>query len=145
MTDKREKKEKVIHTRVPESLDEEIRVRAETLGISVSNLVRNVLKNAFELVEDVIVDGANIGRAARGELDDDPSGPTPPAGPIKVLGWQELVLNLNALCDGCNDILPKGGQALLAVTDRPGAPPVFRCRACVDGAGPGAPQTKTGG
>ena len=39
--DEPEKKERVIHTRVPESLEAELRRRAQDLGISVSNLVRN--------------------------------------------------------------------------------------------------------
>ena len=49
-----EKKERVIHTRVPESLEAELRERAKDLGISVSNLVRNVLGHAFGLVGDVV-------------------------------------------------------------------------------------------
>ena len=44
------RKERVIHTRVPESLDDEIKRRATGLGLSVSNLVRNVLQHTFGLV-----------------------------------------------------------------------------------------------
>ena len=45
-----EKKEKVIHTRISESLDEEVRKHAAGLGVSVSNLVRNILLDTFGLV-----------------------------------------------------------------------------------------------
>src|SRR5690349_23745486 len=62
-----ERKERVIHTRVPESLEAELRKRAQDLGISVSNLVRNVLGHAFGLVGDVVADSHAIARAARGE------------------------------------------------------------------------------
>ena len=62
-----EKKERVIHTRVPESLEAELRERAQDLGICVSNLVRNVLGHAFGLVGDVVADSHAIARAARGE------------------------------------------------------------------------------
>ncbi|HSR96973.1 MAG TPA: hypothetical protein VLM79_07995 [Kofleriaceae bacterium] len=60
-----EKKERVIHTRVPESLEAELRQKAQDLGISVSNLVRNVLGHAFGLVGDVVADSQAIARAAR--------------------------------------------------------------------------------
>src|SRR5262252_4462948 len=60
-----ELKERVIHTRVPESLEAELRRRAQDLGISVSNLVRNVLGHAFGLVGDVVADSQAIARAVR--------------------------------------------------------------------------------
>src|SRR5690348_4760949 len=60
-----EKKERVIHTRVPESLEAELRQKAQDLGISVSNLVRNMLGHAFGLVGDVVADSHAIARAAR--------------------------------------------------------------------------------
>src|SRR2546427_8147322 len=66
-SDEKEKKEKVIHTRISESLDEEIRRRAGRLGLSVSNLVRNVLLNTFGLVEDIVADSASIARSAQRE------------------------------------------------------------------------------
>ena len=127
----RERKERVIHTRVPESLDEEIRERAQSLGISVSNLVRNVLRNAFGLVEDVIADGASVARSARGEgpLEE---GEERPIRPGRVLGWPPLVPEMQALCSRCNAILPRNREAWLAVTERPGEAPVFHCADCVE-------------
>ena len=38
-----EKKERVLHARISDSLDQELKERASSLGVSVSNLVRNVL------------------------------------------------------------------------------------------------------
>lgn len=104
--DKPRKKEKVLHTRVSETLDEELKSRASQLGVTVSNLVRNVLLNTFELVEDVVADSGNVGRAARGKSTD----PQP-------IGWQELTLNINAVCDRCNAVLVAGARAGLAVYD----------------------------
>lgn len=104
--EKAQRKEKVLHTRVSESLEEELKTRASQLGVTVSNLVRNVLLNTFELVEDVVADSGNIGRAARGRA----AGPEP-------LGWQELTLNVNAVCDRCNAVLASGARAGLAVYD----------------------------
>nr|MBA3463797.1 hypothetical protein [Deltaproteobacteria bacterium] len=63
--DEPEAKDRVIHTRVPESLEAHLRERANELGMSVSNLVRNVLGNAFGLVNNVVADSHAIARAAR--------------------------------------------------------------------------------
>ncbi len=122
-----DRKEKIIHARVPEDLDRELKMNAGRLGLSVSNLVRNVLQNAFGLVEGIVVDSAEVARTARGE--------TAPVAPLvgrppAVLGYQPLVLAMNALCHLCNAILPKGSDAALLVTDPPG-PRVFVCSKCV--------------
>lgn len=109
-----ELKERVLHTRVPERLEAELRQRAAALGISVSNLVRNVLDHTFGLVEDVVADGHAVARAARGR------GPRtearPPAPRVDdVLGWQPIVLGKNAICARCNAILPRGKDAAVGV------------------------------
>jgi hypothetical protein len=124
-TDEPEKKERVIHTRVPESLEAELRQRAQELGMSVSNLVRNVLGHAFGLVGDVVADSHAIARAARGEnfgrrrgekghpeyasdlekaLRMRPSQREPDPEPEEVIAWQPIVLAKNAICTRCNDI-----------------------------------------
>jgi hypothetical protein len=109
-TDEPEKKERVIHTRVPESLEAELRQRAQELGMSVSNLVRNVLGHAFGLVGDVVADSHAIARAARGE-----SKAKPTAEPEDVIAWQPIVLAKNAVCSRCNAILAKGSEAAIAI------------------------------
>jgi hypothetical protein len=127
-----DRKERVIHTRVAEDLDEEIKRRAQNLGVSVSNLVRNILQNTIGLVEDIIHDGAETARAARRSARGD--GAAPPGGPgaaRRVLGWQPAVLAVNAVCEACNAILPRGTQAHVSVLDGPGAPS-FRCQRCVE-------------
>src|SRR5687767_12871891 len=109
-TDEPEKKERVIHTRVPESLEAELRQRAQELGMSVSNLVRNVLGHAFGLVGDVVADSHAIARAARG----DKKAPSP-AEPEELIAWQPIVLAKNAICSRCNDILPKGSEGAIGI------------------------------
>ncbi|MCA9666718.1 MAG: hypothetical protein KC503_14060, partial [Myxococcales bacterium] len=54
------KKQRVIHARVSDTVDEELRRRANHLGMSVSNLVRNILHHTFGLVEDLVVDVAAV-------------------------------------------------------------------------------------
>src|SRR5215470_3915098 len=112
-SDEAEKKERVIHTRVPESLEAQLRERAQELGVSVSNLVRNVLGHAFGLVGDVVADSHAIARAARGEKD-----PAEAPDADDVIGWQTLVLAKNAVCARCNTILPKGKPAAIGMTER---------------------------
>ncbi len=123
-----EKKERVIHTRVPGSLDDEIKRKASHLGLSVSNLVRNILQNTFGLVEDVVHDSAAIARSARGpgRLDRSRGLETR----TRVLGWQVAVLNVNAVCDSCNALLAKGTNAAIGVVEGSGARPI-RCQNCL--------------
>jgi hypothetical protein len=129
-----EKKERVIHTRVPESLDDEIKRRATDLGLSVSNLVRNILQHTVGLVEDIVHDSAEIARSARSTKAAF-GGPTRAAEPnevgaeAQVVGWHLAVLNVNAVCDTCNAILPKGSRAGVGIVS--GGPIPFRCQECL--------------
>jgi hypothetical protein len=122
------RKERVIHTRVPESLETELRERAENLGISVSNLVRNVLGHAFGLVGDVVADGHAIARAARGDRKD---APATAAAADDVIAWQAIVLAKNAVCARCNEILPKGQAGAIGVTERGTTGPIV-CSDCTE-------------
>lgn len=59
---RRLRKDRVLQARIPSHLDEELRERAEQLGLSVSTVVRNVLLHTFDLVEGVVADSAEIAR-----------------------------------------------------------------------------------
>lgn len=118
-----DRKERVIHTRVAEDLDEEIKRRAQGLGVSVSNLVRNILQNTIGLVEDIVLDGTEAVRRAAAR-------PMPGEEP-RVLGWQPAVLAVNAVCERCNALLPRGTRAAIGVLSAPGAPR-FRCEPCIE-------------
>jgi hypothetical protein len=130
-----ERKEKVLHTRVPDSLDRHIKRRARGLGMSVSTVVRNVLLSTFGLVEDIVTDSTNIALAMTGQPVTRAGGHRPApdghaAEVAPVLAWQEAVLNLNAVCERCNAILRRGTRAALGVRDGSG-PRAILCRACV--------------
>ena len=136
MKEKKERKERVIHTRISETLDRRLREQASGLGVSVSNLVRNVLSNTFDLVEDIVADSARVARSAttaprhHTATADRSSAPRHAAREPRVIGWQEFILNLNAICDRCNEILPRGVRAAIAVLDAPGTKPVL-CASCL--------------
>ena len=139
---KRRKKEKVIQTRITDNLYSKINNEANTMGMSVSNLVRNVLFNAFDLVEDIVTDGKDIAKTAQKnaysilglnkELQPFPDQqPSPQTSQPIILGWQEAILNLNAVCGECNDILPKGTKAAIAIMEGRGQRPII-CKKCLD-------------
>lgn len=129
---RRQRKDRVLQARIPSHLDEELRERAEQLGLSVSTVVRNVLLHTFDLVEGVVADSAEIARVIQ-KRHIGPLQP-PPAGDVRaadeVLGWQEAVLNRNGVCRQCNAILPRGGRAAIGLPAR-GTPPLL-CLACLD-------------
>jgi uncharacterized protein with PIN domain len=139
-----ERKEHILHTRVPESLDRHIKRRARSLGMSASSIVRNVLLTTFGLVEDIVNDSTDIALAVTGQ--ETPSrrdqerartatGGAAPA--AEVLAWQEAVLNVNAVCDRCNGILEKGSRAGIGVREQPG-PPAIICPQCLAALSPSA-------
>jgi hypothetical protein len=134
-----ERKERVLHTRVPDSLDRHIKRRARSLGMSVSTVVRNVLLTTFGLVEDIVADSTDIARAITGDESAATrrtartapgSAATSPHEAAEVLAWHEAVLNVNAVCDHCNAILRRGTRAAVAVSGAPGRRAVI-CRPCL--------------
>ena len=132
-----ERKERVLHTRVPDSLDRHIKRRARSMGMSVSTVVRNVLLTTFGLVEDIVSDSTDIALAVTGQQESSsrrdrarPRGPSGTSPASEVLAWQEAVLNLNAVCDRCNAILQKGSRAGIGVREEPG-PRAIICPQCL--------------
>jgi hypothetical protein len=137
----RKTKDKVLQARIPDDLDEELRDRAATLGLSVSTIVRNVLMHTFNLVEGVVTDSAQLvglspprgqSLSPRERLATDPADP---AQPQAVIAWQQAALNLNAVCAQCNTLLRKGQRAAIGVpiTTRP----AFLCLECLASLTPG--------
>jgi hypothetical protein len=128
-----ERKERVLHTRVPESLDKHLKRRARSTGMSVSTVVRNVLLTTFGLVEDIVNDGTDIALAVTGQ---ETAGRRPRgrngATSDEVVAWQDAVLNVNAVCDRCNAILPKGVRAAVGIREQPG-PRAILCPSCLAG------------
>ena len=104
-------KDRVLQARIPEQLDDELRNRAEHLGLSVSTVVRNVLLHTFDLVEGVVTDSSEIARALTGWA----ATPSPQSEEPIVIGWQEAILNRNGVCEQCNVILPIGERAAIGI------------------------------
>jgi hypothetical protein len=102
-----ERKERVLHARIPAGLEEQIKRLAEGLRVPVSNLVRNMLEDAIDVTRRVAPQTA------------------------VVYGWQELVLNVVAPCVRCGKSLEAGERAHVGLSDHPRDPKQFICSACL--------------
>ena len=127
-----EPKDRVLHTRIPESLEDAIKSKARRLRIPVSNLVRNVLEQTFQLVEDVVGDGLEIASTARRGAERVREAATRVRAPdAAIYGWQDLILNRDERCRDCGQELDRGARACRGLSDQPNAAPVFLCPGCV--------------
>jgi hypothetical protein len=150
------RKERVLHTRISEPLAEDIRRVAEDLRVPVSNLVRNVLEEAFavvetvsenvgELIEDVVDEAertrerirrySDRGRRRSGPPDDRRREPTEARVSREeypeVLGWQPLIFNRPQLCSDCEEPIERGERGYVGMT-ADGMSSIHLCRDCVD-------------
>ena len=139
----RAKKERVLHTRVPAVLEQELKRLATNLKMPVSNLVRAILEDALDAVDAVgqRAEGELHGIAERLRVQRDalrgtavakpaPSAASEPAPPSPcpasselldgVIGFQSLVLIADASCSACGKALPKGTKACRGVREEPG-------------------------
>jgi hypothetical protein len=155
--DARAPKEKVLHTRISEDLSDDIRRMADELRVPVSNIVRNVLEEAFSVVEvvtdnvgDLIDDVLGEAGSARDRMRSrQQRRPRPSPRPVEsvedaeevgepaggrfpdVIGWQSLRLNAAQRCASCDTSLERGREAFAGVTAR-GVGGVFFCPSCMD-------------
>jgi hypothetical protein len=138
------RKERVLHTRVPAVLEQELKRLAESLRMPVSNVVRAILEDAVTAVD-------LVGRKAEGgmtrvvdrmvekreRLRDMATGPKSSivgeegasvggesaalGDPFEgVLGFQPLLLAAQATCSVCGARLVLGSEAYVGVRDAPG-------------------------
>lgn len=132
-----EKKERVLHTRVPAVLERELKRFAENLRVPVSNLVRAILEDAVEAADAAgeSVEG-RLTRAAqqlglgREKLKKRVM-PDPLAG---VFAFQAVSLAQPATCAKCRKELRAGERAHLGLTDTPPKSPqerLFVCGTCL--------------
>lgn len=134
------KKERVLHTRVPAVLEDELKRLATSLKMPVSNLVRAVLEDAVDAVEVVgeraegqlrgivsrihqqreTLRSAVQGTAAREAASVAEAPPKPSANLDGVIGVQPLTLIVDSQCTSCGAALARGTEAFRGVRDEPG-------------------------
>jgi hypothetical protein len=137
---KRERKDQLIQTRVPDDLSLTLREAAKQKRVTVSQLIRNVLEDTFDLVDDVVGEAVNLGSAvkrdalriaesARGRKRG--AAAASDADPMEgVEAWQEVRLNKDVVCATCARIVPRGDRAAFGVGGDSGAPKVWLCAVC---------------
>jgi len=146
----RRRKERVLHTRISEDLADDLRRVAEDLRVPVSNLVRNVLEEAFSVVESVtgnvgelieeVMDeaeavrdrlrGRQRRRTRRAEAAESPrEAEAAPPRDDEVIGWQPLVLARPQRCAHCGILMGRGDSAFASVTPK-GVGASWRCEDC---------------
>jgi uncharacterized protein with PIN domain len=113
-SDKGDKKERVLHTRVPAVLERELKRFADTLRVPVSNLVRTILEDAVKVadaagtgLEERLKSAATVIEQEREKLKRKVS-PDPLA---SVFAFQDVTLAQPARCAQCAAELPRGTRA----------------------------------
>jgi hypothetical protein len=149
----RHRKERVLHTRVPVVLEQELKRLAGSLRVPVSNVVRTILEDAVDTIDSVgqLAEGELRGVAARlgrqrGRLrrstghkpkppssppEDQPTEPPPVAPLAGVVGYQPLLLARDERCGLCGRSLSVGQQAYLGICEVAGGPQVIIGRECL--------------
>jgi hypothetical protein len=142
------RKDRLIQTRVPRHVEETLKREARRRRVTVSQLVRNLVEDAFQLVDGVVADvdqivadsvslARSVGATARRIAGRRGAPPGPP--PAALLGadlshvdaWGEVVLQRPVPCAGCGARLPRGGRAFAGLSAAPGAARAWLCPPCI--------------
>lgn len=128
------RKERVLHTRIPAVLEQELKRFADNLRVPVSNLVRTILEDALTVADRasgrVEAELQAVARAASDQREKMRTKLRPRSVLDEVFGFQPIVLANETLCTGCGAELESGGQAWLGLRDTPG-PRVIACVHCI--------------
>ena len=161
MADERERireerrKDRLIQTRVPRDLESTLKREARRRRLTVSHLIRNVLEDAFQLVDDVVAnvdeivtdsvelarrvsrDARRVADAVRDavvepETDSAQTDPAPddPSPLANVYAWNRVVANRPATCARCATELTRGSDAFVGLSDETDGPRLWLCAAC---------------
>jgi hypothetical protein len=132
--EKAEKKERVLHTRIPAVLEAELKQAAKALRVPVSNLVRTILEDAIAVADRATGQvEERLSRAARtvGAERERIRTKVDKRDPLShVVAFQSVVVAAAAHCAKCDQTLEAGDDAALAILDSPG-PNLFVCSECM--------------
>lgn len=139
----RERKDRLIQTRVPRDLEATLKSEARRRRVTVSHLIRNVLEDAFDLVDGVVADvdqlvsdsvslARNVGENARKLAAPGRRRGREEASAADVYAWNEVVLHRAAQCSGCGAEIPRGARGYVGLSDAPREPRAWLCGACIE-------------
>lgn len=155
------RKDRLIQTRVPSTLESTLKEEARKQRLSVSHLIRNILEDTFHLVDNVVVEVDNIVNDSVGlanqlkrdaqklasnarnlRVSSEPLTPepaveaplvTPPPDPLAhIYAWNPVVLNRPEACSKCDASLAKGSEGFMGLSDDASKPRAWLCGACSD-------------
>jgi hypothetical protein len=131
-----ERKDRLVQTRVPEKLEATLKQEAHKRRTTVSQMIRNILEDTFDLVDGVVASvdaivsdsvelAQQMGRDVRRMSGSTDRVKAPCQEPFPdaeqrlagVRAWQPLVLNRPVACARCGVELPRGLQVYRGVSD----------------------------
>ena len=134
------RKQRVIHTRVPAVLEQELKRLAENIRVPVSNLVRTILEDAVEMAdragrgveEELHKAASHLGNKRERILQRKAKADHERKKSLEgVIGFQPMTLASDASCARCDTIIEGGDDAHLGVSADPTSPRVVVCNDCV--------------
>ena len=128
---------------MPEELSEQLQKEAKRKRVSVSQLIRHVLEDTFDLVDDVVATTRNLGevvkrdalRIAESAKGQRPLSAREPAVKYEarpelldtVDAWQDVIANREVHCAKCGNAIARGERALLGLGGDEGREKLWLC------------------
>jgi len=100
------RKEEYLGARVPKDLREKVIAKADSLGIPVSILIRNILEEAFK--NQISSENTQTKPVSATPGRHDKQFPD-------VIGWERITLNRDMSCSACSRVLPGGSVATIGL------------------------------
>jgi predicted DNA-binding protein len=133
-----ERKDSIIQARVPEELSEQLQAEAKRKRVTVSQLIRHVLEDTFDLVDDVVAttrslgevvkrDARRIAESAKGQRAAAALVREPDARLDTVDAWQEVIANREVECARCGKAIIRGEHVLLGLGGDEGRDKLWLC------------------
>ncbi len=140
-------KDRIVQTRVPRDLESVLKREARRRRLTVSHLVRNVLEDAFALmdgvvsnVDELVTDSVELvrkvgsdARRVAGAVRDVGREPTrDPDGEelAHVWAWNRVVLNRTAECSRCGEAMARGSEVYAGLSDDASQSREWSCADC---------------
>jgi predicted nucleic acid-binding Zn-ribbon protein len=137
---------------VARDLESTLKQEAERRRLTVSHLIRNILEDTFQLVDDVVAnvdeivndsvelarrvgrDARRMAGAVREAVAENGAASQRDSATATLLehvyAWNAVVMNRAAVCAGCDSALPRGTHAFVGLSDDTDAPRTWLCAAC---------------
>ncbi|HTY16186.1 MAG TPA: hypothetical protein VMH82_00515 [Myxococcota bacterium] len=148
-----DRKDRLVQTRVPRGLESTLKREARRRRLTVSHLIRNILEDALQLVDDVVAnvdeivtdsvelarrvqrDARRVAHAVRGAADSE--GPAdaegaPDAALDPIDGWIHAIPNRPVTCSRCGEAIAGGTEAWAGLTGDPSSARPWLCPRCRD-------------